>query len=153
IVQTWKAKTRAVGEETEADRKKATHDSIDKRFFAAWKISRRYMLQYYSGLGSLWGIYQWSRRLAEAEIARHDTDKERIDSYVDHLERMRDVQFDIRLRTAAGRFPGVACLEADNYVAEAELLIARARSGHGSWTPPLDSATAYRASARVASDW
>jgi hypothetical protein len=153
IVQAWTAKTKAVGEEAEADRNNASHDSIDKRFFAAWRISRRYMLQYYSSQGSLWGIYLWSKRLAEAEIARHDTDKERIDSHGDHLERMRDVQFDIRLRTAAGRFPGIAYLEADNYVAEAELLVARARSWHESRTPPLDAATTYLASARIASDW
>src|SRR5262249_43963388 len=124
-----------------------------RRYFAAWKTARRYRFTFFAGYGSLWGTYLWSRRLAEAESARYDTTQDRVNASAHHLDWMRDVQFEIRRRIAAGQLSGTAYPTTDNFVAEAEVLLGRARSGTGPDAVPLEAATAYVASADVVSNW
>jgi hypothetical protein len=153
IGQTWDANRKALEAEGEAARKKAPHDAVARRFFAAWNTSRRYRLTFYGGYGSLWGIHLWSRRLAEAESAQYRTEKDHVEASADHVERMRDVQSEILRRAAAGHLSVLPYLQTDNYLAEAEVLLAQARAGRGNQSTPLEAAMARLASARVASYW
>src|SRR5262249_48897009 len=82
-----------------------------------------------------------------------DTTQDRVNASAHHLDWMRDVQFEIRRRIAAREVSGTAYPTTDNFVAEAEVLLARAGSGPAPDAVPLEAATAYAASADVVSNW
>jgi hypothetical protein len=125
-----------LSERAEAQQRKPPPSPADARFFAAWKISWRYQREYYVGRGSLWGVSTWSRRLAEADIARSRKAEERAAAAQAHLRRMSELRDEVAERAASGQVPAQDYLAAENYQAEAELLAAGMLATPAARRPP-----------------
>ncbi len=89
-------------------------------FFAAWLISVRYDGEFYMGRGSLWGLFHWSQRLLDAELARCHNDKERHTAADAHVERVQCANYEIKQRSESGRVAEDMYLVADIYLANAK---------------------------------
>jgi hypothetical protein len=131
---------------------KRTLSPIDQRFFAAHNICIRYRLEFYVGRGSLWGIYNWSRRLMEAEIARSALAAEKQAAADAHRDRMGDMHSETQWRAAQGRIGEEFSFLADYYAADAGASAAHVHASLGMDADPQEPETARLAAARLAYD-
>jgi hypothetical protein len=141
----------------EADGEKAKRakplDPLQARFFAAWLVSLRYTREFHASRGSLWGVYHWSQRLMEAEMARCATEAERTAAAAAHVERLEEAQSEIRWRAAMGRCNEQPYLAADANRADAEVQLARRKGGPTSKAVGLDDAVTTRLAVAQLTYW
>jgi hypothetical protein len=149
VLKEYQAKTAALVAKAEEAKKAKPLGLMDARFFAAWLVSLRYTREFDAGRGSLWGVYHWSQRLMEAEMARCATEAERTAAAAAHVERLEEAQSKIRWRAAMGRCNEQPYLAADAYRADAEVQLAKRTSGPTAAAVLKEAATARLAAARL----